>query len=335
MRPSEGRKHGTNMLPWIAAVLLGALAPALIVSGVSADIRILPLAFAVTLGHAVVIGLPVVLYCRAKRWTRLNAVLIGAFLIGALPGGLLTWPMNLSFRTTGSVDGVATIINGVPTLAGWLGYLKLVGMLGGLGAVGGLAFWLTLKSCGALAVADRDRAAPVSGQWWIAAALASAAAAASVAVAAIPSITMDRSCHNVFRDGRRSVLTSLNIDLDITMEEWPAVTTVLENFAVSHGMLFRNSSNSGSQVKVLGLSACTEQVVIDVIDQRWASRDYAPLMAGRGVPVWIYDLTEGNAWQPLARELVAEIEPRWPGKVRFRDGGGRLVPPSAVLMPAP
>jgi hypothetical protein len=76
MRPSEGRKHGTNMLPWIAAVLFGALAPALIVSGVSADIRILPLAFAVTLGHSVILGLPVALFFRAKRWTRLSAALV-------------------------------------------------------------------------------------------------------------------------------------------------------------------------------------------------------------------------------------------------------------------
>jgi hypothetical protein len=112
------------MLPWIAALLLGALAPALIVSGVSADIRILPLAFAVTLGHAVIIGLPTACFYRAKRWTRLNATMAGAFAIGAVPGGLLNWPVDLSFRTTASVDGVATVVNGIPTLAGWLGYLK-------------------------------------------------------------------------------------------------------------------------------------------------------------------------------------------------------------------
>jgi hypothetical protein len=64
------------MLPWIAAVLFGALAPALIVSGVSADIRILPLAFAVTLGHSVILGLPVALFFRTKRWTRLSAALV-------------------------------------------------------------------------------------------------------------------------------------------------------------------------------------------------------------------------------------------------------------------
>jgi hypothetical protein len=88
----------------------------------------------------------------AKQWTRLGAVIVGAFLIAALPGGLLAWPMNPSLKTTASVDGVATIVDGVPTLAGWLSYLKLLGIAGSLGAVGGLVFWLTLRCSRVLAV---------------------------------------------------------------------------------------------------------------------------------------------------------------------------------------
>jgi len=101
------------MYPWVAAILFGALAPALIVAGLSANPMILPLAFAVTLGHSVVLGLPAALLYRAKRWTRLSATIPGAFLIGAIPAGLITWPMNPLMRTTASVDGVATIIDGV------------------------------------------------------------------------------------------------------------------------------------------------------------------------------------------------------------------------------
>jgi hypothetical protein len=82
------------MLPWIAAVLLGALAPALIVSAVSADIRILPLAFAVTLGHSVILGLPIALSFRGKGWTRLSTALASAFLIGAIPLGIPTLPFG-------------------------------------------------------------------------------------------------------------------------------------------------------------------------------------------------------------------------------------------------
>jgi hypothetical protein len=130
------------MLPWIAAVLLGALAPALIVSGVSADIRILPLAFAVTLGHSVILGLPIALFFRATRWAGLSAVLIGAFLIGAIPLGILALP----FGGSASVNGIPTIVNGVPTLA-WRSYIswmaRLSAVIGDLRRVGG-DWWVRL-----------------------------------------------------------------------------------------------------------------------------------------------------------------------------------------------
>ena len=318
-----------NLFPWIAAVLLGALVPALIVTGLSADIRILPLVFAVTLAHAVILGLPVALFYRAKRWTRLSAVLVGAFLIGAIPFGILSWPTG-----SGSawVDGIPTIVNGIPTLAGWLGYLRSQAILGGFGATGGFVFWLTLRNCGLLGLADRGQATPTPHQSRIGIALAGAAVLASVVVAAIPSITMDRSCHNMFRDGRRSASPSLNIDLDIAMDDWPALTALLENFGASHGMSFRDSSDGRPGVKILGLSACTEQgLVITAHEQRWAPRNYAPAIAGRGVPVTVFDLTGGNTWLPLARELVAALDIQWPGKVRFHGSDGRLIPRSTAL----
>jgi hypothetical protein len=48
-----------SVLPWVAAVLFGALAPALVVAGLSENIYVLPLAFTITLGHALILGLPV------------------------------------------------------------------------------------------------------------------------------------------------------------------------------------------------------------------------------------------------------------------------------------
>src|SRR5262245_24200931 len=122
-----------NTFPWIAAVLLGALAPALIVAGLSADIRILPLVFAVTLAHAVILGLPVALFYRISRWTRLSAVLVGAFLIGAIPLGILTLPLDSYLRGVAEAEGVTPTIG----LAGWLFALRPAVTFGALGAVGG------------------------------------------------------------------------------------------------------------------------------------------------------------------------------------------------------
>jgi hypothetical protein len=41
-------------------------------------------------------------------------------------------------------------VDGVPTLAGWLEFLRILSMFGSLGAVGALVFWLTLRWAGAL-----------------------------------------------------------------------------------------------------------------------------------------------------------------------------------------
>jgi hypothetical protein len=295
---------------------------------------ILPLAFAVTLGHSVVLGLPAALLYRAKRWTRLSATIPGAFLIGAIPAGLITWPMNPLMRTTASVDGVATIIDGIPTLAGWLGYLKLLAMLGMLGTAGGLVFWLTLRHSGVLAVTRQVPAETTLGRSRIGIFLAGTAVAASVAVSALPSITRDRSCHNMFRDGRSSARPMANIDLDIGMDDWPRFTKLLEGFGTSHGMSFRNSNDSKPSVEILGLSACSEEgLVITANEFRWASRSYAPPMAGWGVPIGVFDLNDGIGWQPVAQELVAALASEWPGKVRFRDGNGRFVPGFGVVVP--
>ena len=128
------------MFPWIAAILLAALAPALIVTGLSASLGILPIAFGIALGHAIVLGLPAALFYRAKQWRRLSAAVLGAALIGVVPVGLFAWPLSPGSKTSASADGVATIIDGILTLAGWLGYLKVLGMCGASGRRAGLSF---------------------------------------------------------------------------------------------------------------------------------------------------------------------------------------------------
>jgi hypothetical protein len=326
---------GASVFPWIAAVLLGALAPALIAASLLKGITLLPYAFAITLGHAVILGLPAALVYRWKQWTGVSAAVAGGFLIGIVPGGFYAWPMELSLRTTGSVDGVPTIINGIPTLAGWFKYLEFLSILGAFGAVGGFVFWLTLRWCGVLAPADLGSARPVFTRSQVGAWLAGAAVAASIAVAAIPSMTKDRTCHNMFRDGRTSVGPKVSIDLEIAMDAWPRLTRLLEEFGASHGMSFRNLTHSQpAVVDVLSLSACTEAgLVITAFEQRWADPRIASLLSDRGVPIGVFDLHDGTGWQPLARDLIAMLDTEWRGKVRFRGDDGELVPKPAVLAP--
>ncbi|MDB5411450.1 MAG: hypothetical protein JWL84_6362 [Rhodospirillales bacterium] len=325
---SDDRKPRTiwarDLVPWIGAILLGALVPALIVAGQSGQIAVLPIAFAVTLGHSVVLGLPIALVYRAKLWIRPSAAIAGGFLIGMIPGAWIAWPMSLSLHTRGSVDGIPTIIDGVPTWAGWGQYVEFLGMLGSFGAIGGLVFWVVLKWCGTLEIATprpvgAESIRKRSGSW-----LAGGAVLAAFAVALVPSLTKDRTCHNMFRDGRSSVSPKLDIDLDVAINDWPVLARLLEEFANSRGMSFRNTSHG----EALAVSACTDAgPVITVYELRWASHE-------QGIPITVYDLSDGISWQLAARDLVAALASRWPGKVRFRDGGGRLVSEPAFLVPS-
>jgi hypothetical protein len=41
---------------------------------------------------------------------------------------------------------VQTMINGVPTVAGWISYIEGVLFMGAFGTLGGLAFWMVWRS---------------------------------------------------------------------------------------------------------------------------------------------------------------------------------------------
>jgi hypothetical protein len=309
-------------LPWIAAFLLGALAPAALFAAISGKpAQTLPLAFAVTLGHALILGAPVTLLYRSRRWDRLWAAVAGAAVIGMIPVGVLTWPFDPSSRGSASVNDVVQWVDGIPTLAGWMSYAELLAQLGVLGAIGGLVFWSTLRYCGLIPGVAQRSFRPRLGL-----VLASLAIAASGSVAALPMLSADRSCHNVFRDGQRSVSPVVNIDLDLAQTEWRDLASLLEQFAQSRQMSFRDLSQSQApKVDILYLSLCTEDgPLISIDEQRWPVGHLPP--SNRGVAVAIYDPRGGHDWTSLARDLVAALDGRWSGKVRFRDHDGRLVP---------
>jgi hypothetical protein len=135
----------SRIWPWICAFLFGALAPAVIVACLF-DFAFFPIAFAITLGHAIILGLPVALLYRAKQWRRLDATLAASFLIGAIPAGIATWPTDSSPATKTSIAGIPDI----SAVEGWIGYFEGLAFFGGFGAVGGLVFWITLQRFGVL-----------------------------------------------------------------------------------------------------------------------------------------------------------------------------------------
>jgi hypothetical protein len=310
-----------------AALLLAALAPAAVVAALGQSVALLPLAFGIALAHAVLLGLPLFLLLRWKR--RVNAAwsIAGGFVVGMIPGAILTWPWRPGSGSSSSADGVPTVVDGVPTLAGWIAYGETLTILGAFGALGGLVFWLTLKLSGALA----DDPVPAPGSRRGARAtvgLALAAVALSALVFAIPAIRKDRTCHNMLRDGRSSISPQVNLDLPLGVEDWPVLTKRFEDVAAAHALSLRDSSRSQpGVVHVLGLSLCNDQGVnIAAHEQRWAAQNFEPLVAGSGISISAYELRPDSGWKDPMRGLVAALEATWPGKVRFRDRDGRFVP---------
>jgi hypothetical protein len=142
----------------------------------------------------------------------------------------------------------------------------------------------------------------------------------------------------MFRDGRQTVQSQVNLELEIGLPEWPKLARLVEDFGLEHALSFRNSSklDPGSVVQVLALSLCNERGAnIQVLRQEWATATFKSSPFGRaGVPIGVYELRSDSGWEALARSLVAELERAWPEKVRLKDKDGRVVPmPESLRKP--
>lgn len=188
----------TSLLLYIAAAIFAAGAAAGFGASVTGSLALFSYAFGVALGHAVLLGLPLVLILRRRGYRAWWLAPICGFLVGSFPAFLL------SFLTpdSASVDGTVTVAGGFRTWAGWIEMVKAVGFFGAAGAIGGTVFWLTVAAS-RWATPSKERG-PASRLATLAA--LSAAATVVTAAAVLPDVLEDRSCHNVLRDGRERLL---------------------------------------------------------------------------------------------------------------------------------
>lgn len=101
---------------------------------------------AVSMLHVVVLGIPGFLMLRWRRALSWPSILLAGFVLGALPGAILSWSLQYAGSQACAIhDGVATMIDGLPTAAGWLRYLGGVSILGAYGISGAAAFWLVQR----------------------------------------------------------------------------------------------------------------------------------------------------------------------------------------------
>ncbi len=99
--------------------------------------------FIVSALFVLLLGLPTFLVLKSNNRVDAKSALLAGFLLAALPAALLTWPMRPGFSS--SVGGIAHVVDGVPTLAGWQSYAVGLLSIGALGLAGAAAFWLAYR----------------------------------------------------------------------------------------------------------------------------------------------------------------------------------------------
>src|SRR5215831_7639923 len=146
MRANQLAPLASALLAAVAAMLV-LLVPALAqieepwnIVVVSEMLALARLTFSVALAHALVLGLPLFLLLRSKGHAGIFACSLGGFLVGAAPFGAFALIAMFGLKSA-SVDGVPTVVNGVPTFAGLIQYAQEVAFIGIFGVAGGLTFW--------------------------------------------------------------------------------------------------------------------------------------------------------------------------------------------------
>ena len=319
-----------RLASYVAAILLAALAPAGAEAILDHTIRLMPIAFFVGLGHVLLLGMPLYLILRLRNRANAITAAAGGFVVAAIPSLLMSLA-GLGGNLSAKTNGVQTVVNGVPTLAGWIEIGETVLMIGIFGALAGETFWIVLRLSGAFGPANADDTAPgkmTRRPLAIArsAALTALAMLLSGSVLAIPSITKDRSCHNLLRD-RSSIGPKVVMRLQIEPMDWPNLAELFRKFGGAHSLSFRDYTHEQpGTVQVLGLSLCNEDgIAITAHEQRWASQKIQALGVNGGVFVSVYETREHSRWPAPAREIIDQMDAAWPGKLSFQDGGGHTI----------
>jgi hypothetical protein len=108
--------------------------------------RMLTICLSTATAYVVILGAPAFLLLRKLQGIRWWSTIGTGFVLGSLPIAIITWPLRYpELRTSASVDGVSTMIDGTPTVAGWVQYASGFSTVGLLGAAGALAFWVVSR----------------------------------------------------------------------------------------------------------------------------------------------------------------------------------------------
>lgn len=317
------------------ALLIAAFVAALVPAIASHSLFVLATALLATLAHAAFLGAPLFLLLRHFCWANRLTAIVAGFLIGVIPTGIDKWPSASNTGHAELIDNVPTRVFSAPVEANWPGYVESLILPGMLGALAGFAFWfsLTIFRRSDLSAQDRAKERPWRNPFNIVAGLALIALASTSAHATLGAKNKDMTCHNMSRDGRTSITPKLSMGLDIPIEEWGNLANVFDEFSTAHSLSLQKSGTVYPEtVRAISLSLCSEAGFnIQAIDQRWAHKNYAPMIEGRGLLIGIYETREGSPWQDFGEKFVNALEAKWPDKLKFVGTGEPETPRPEII----
>ena len=136
-----------QVLPVVEAFVLATLVAAVAFTAWWMSSRVFWTALVIASLHTVFLGVPLYTLLRWKKRLTAFSAIFGCCLIGAVPMAMWSWPIvdpELKMNATDSRWG-QTVIDGVPTAAGWLAYGANVLLFGLIGLLAGVAFWFYLR----------------------------------------------------------------------------------------------------------------------------------------------------------------------------------------------
>ena len=133
-------EHKTSLRALVLCALVPAALPAFLSPMLAINVYVVALALASLVGY------PIFIFLRRRSLANVWTAGIVGFVIGVVPPGVFMWPLkypelkSTSSRGSGS-DLVYTMIDGVPTAAGWLDFVFVCSAIGTLGFFTGFVFW--------------------------------------------------------------------------------------------------------------------------------------------------------------------------------------------------
>lgn len=208
----------------IFSFLLAVSCIAIVFGVISGKLQMASFVALVGLAHGL-LALPIFIYLNNSCKVSLFNCMLSGYVVGSLPYAVMSFPVS-GEGSSASVNGVATVISGVPTFDGWWQYFLGFSFFGAIGALIGLMFWFVLRYFVKRNSTKFSSMLRLPLTWFTAGVV--------VFVLLMPSITKDRSCHNPLRDGGSSIAPVASITLNVPMTDWDEVKSIFSSFAKEH-----------------------------------------------------------------------------------------------------